>query len=133
MLSEVHTPKRRLLAVDDDAGSAELVARLGTRCGYDARPISDPRELPRLLAQWKPDVLTLDLCMPEEDGITVFDLLKTGGFCGHLIIISGQDGWLRKVAGRLAQAHGLNFTREMAKPVDVSALREVLRTLPQLP
>jgi DNA-binding NtrC family response regulator len=73
--------------------------------------------------------VTLDLCMPQEDGIAVLALLKDIGFKGRLIIISGQDGWLRKSATRLAEARGLKVVEDVSKPVDLKALRELLTKL----
>lgn len=117
---------RRLLAVDDNGDSAELIARIATRCGYQARAVADLRELPDLLARWKPDVLTLDLCMPQEDGIAVLPTLNESGFEGGLLIISGQEDWLRRAAGRLASAQGLKVIGDLAKPIDIKTLRETL-------
>lgn len=121
--------KKRLLAIDDNADSAELIARVAGRCEYDARSLSDLRTLGELLETWKPDVLTLDLCMPQEDGIALLSLLKEKAFSGALIIISGQDDWLRKTAARLALARGLNIVDDLSKPIDLKTLREVLGNL----
>jgi two-component system chemotaxis response regulator CheB len=116
----------RLLAVDDSADSAELVARVAAKCGYDARSISDPTGLDRLLRDWRPEVLTLDLCMPEADGIGLMSVLKENGFDGQLVIISGQDGWLRKAAARLAEGRGLQVAADLEKPIDLAVLRQLL-------
>ena len=120
---------KRLLAVDDNSDSAELIARVAVKCGYEARSVTDPSSLGDVLHNWKPQVLTLDLCMPEEDGISLLSLLKSAGFAGSLIIISGQDDWFRKTASRLASARGLNVAQDLPKPVDLKALREVLTEL----
>lgn len=119
----------RLLAVDDNGDSAELIARIATRCGYEARAVADLRQLPGLLSSWKPDVLTLDLCMPQEDGIAVLPTINENGFAGGLLIISGQEDWLRRAAGRLASAQGLNVIGDLAKPIDIKTLRETLTKL----
>jgi DNA-binding response OmpR family regulator len=119
----------RLLAIDDNRDSAELVARVARRCGYDARALTDQAELPQTLREWKPDVLTLDLCMPEADGISLFTVLQAADFTGDVVIISGQDDWLRKVAGRLATVHGLRVADDLAKPVDLRRLHELLTAL----
>jgi DNA-binding NtrC family response regulator len=121
--------KGRLLAVDDNSDSAELVARIAAKCGYEAQTISDPRALRRTIEDWKPEVLTLDLCMPEADGIGLLSMLEESGFGGQLVIISGQEGWLRKAAGRLASLRGLRVADEMGKPVDLKALRQLLTNL----
>jgi len=120
---------KRLLAVDDNSDSAELIARIAMKCGYEARCITDSSGLGDVLKKFQPQVLTLDLCMPEEDGISLLSLLKDSGFSGSLLIISGQDDWFRKTAGRLATARGLNVALDMSKPVDIKALREILTGL----
>ena len=116
----------RLLAIDDNADSAELIARIAKRCGYEARSLTNSRRLPELMKEWHPHVVTLDLCMPEEDGIGIFTLLKEGGFAGTLLIISGQDDWLRRAAGRLASARGLAVMDDLSKPIDIKTLQNRL-------
>jgi len=119
----------RLLAVDDNSDSAELIVRVASKCGYEARPMTDLRPLRSVLEEWKPNVLTLDLVMPQEDGIAILSTLKDSKFAGTLIIISGQDDWLRETAGRLASACGLNVAHHLSKPIDLKDLRSVLTTL----
>jgi DNA-binding response OmpR family regulator len=119
----------RLLAIDDNRDAAELVVRVARRCGYEARFLADHGDLARALSEWQPDVLTLDLCMPEADGISLFAVLQAGKFAGDVIIISGQDDWLRKVAGRLAGVHGLRVVDDLAKPVDLKKLGNLLARL----
>jgi len=121
--------KGRLLAVDDSADSADLVARVAAKCGYDAQAISDPKSVRALVSSWKPEVLTLDLCMPEADGIDLLATLEETGFSGLLVIISGQDGWFRKAASRLAEVRGLKVADDLEKPVDINALRQLLSRL----
>jgi DNA-binding NtrC family response regulator len=121
--------KPRLLAIDDNPDSAELIARVAVKCGYEARTIGDLDQLKDVLLAWPPSVLTLDLCMPQEDGIGVLAMLKECDFAGKLVIISGQDGWLRKAAARLADARGLKVAEDLGKPVDLKALRDLLHGL----
>jgi len=121
--------KPRLLAVDDNPDSAELIARVAAKCGYEAKAIGDLDQLRDVLMAWAPSVLTLDLCMPQEDGIGIIAMLKECDFAGNLVIISGQDGWLRKAAARLADARGLKVAEDLGKPVDLKALRDLLNGL----
>lgn len=122
-------PKHRLLAVDDNLDSAELISRVAARCGYEAQSMADPRALVDVITAWQPEIVTLDLCMPQEDGIHLLSLLSASGFKGQLVIISGQDSWMRKVAGRLASARGLKVADDLGKPVDIKELRQLLTNL----
>lgn len=124
---------KRLLALDDNLDSAELVARVGTKCGYETRAICKPKSLAEIVTDWKPEVITLDLCMPDEDGIVALSTLHAAGFKGDLIIISGQDDWLRQTAGRLAVALGLKITADFSKPLDLHALRTCLAEIETRP
>ena len=120
---------KRLLAVDDSFESAELVARIASGCGYETKPIMDPRCVPQILEDWKPDVLTLDLCMPHKDGFSILTTLQQVGFKGSLIIISAQNDWLRKAACQLAEVNGIEVTSHLQKPINIHALRDLLNTL----
>ena len=126
---QASTPRGRLLAVDDSVDSADLVARVAAKCGYEAQAISDPKSVKALVVSWKPEVLTLDLCMPEADGIDLLSMLEETGFEGLLVIISGQDGWFRKAASRLAEVRGLKVVDDLQKPIDINALRQLLSRL----
>lgn len=130
MTSASDAPRlHRLLAIDDHADSANLVVRVAQKAGYEAEAVCDHEELNARLEARRPDILTLDLCMPEQDGIRVMSMLQQHQFKGQILIISGQDDWLRKSAGRLASARGLNVAGDMAKPVDVARLAQLLQGL----
>lgn len=119
----------RLLAIDDNLDSAELIVRLARKCGYEAEALSQESDLANRLMSAPVDVLTLDLCMPDQDGIGLMSVLQEHGFKGAIIIASGQEGWLRRSASRLATARGLTVAGDFAKPVDLAAMTQLLQKL----
>ena len=119
----------RLLAIDDNRDSAELVVRVAQKCGYEAQPFLGREDLRSILKITPPDVLSLDLCMPNEDGIRMMSFLEESGFTGRIVIISGHEEWFRKSAARLATARGLKIAGDMAKPIDISELMKLLNDL----
>jgi DNA-binding NtrC family response regulator len=121
--------KRRLLAIDDNIDSAELVGRVAGRCGYEARTACTTGEVRQHLSDWRPDVVTLDLCMPDSDGIDLLHLLQGSGFNGRIVIVSGQDPWLLRSARRLAAARGFDVAEEVRKPLDLPRFRQLLERL----
>jgi DNA-binding response OmpR family regulator len=123
----------RLIAIDDNLDSAELVARIARKCGYEARAVTQINGLSELISEWKPTVLSLDLGMPEEDGVSALAKLQDSGFSGSLVIVSGQDRALRQIAQRLADARGINVAGDMQKPVNVGELSRLLTELQNRP
>ena len=116
----------RLLAVDDDVNCADLIVRTALKCGYEAFPLTDARALRDSIGYWRPHVMTLDLCLPNLDGIELFSLLRANQFQGHIIIVSGQPEWFREQATKLASQAGLKVSTHLGKPIHLAELRSLL-------
>jgi signal transduction histidine kinase/CheY-like chemotaxis protein len=59
---------RRVLAVDDDESTQELVATMLLMYGVSVRTAGRAGQAFDILSAWQPDVLLADLAMPGEDG-----------------------------------------------------------------
>lgn len=59
---------RRVLAVDDDESTQELVATMLLMYGVSVRTAGRATDAIDILSQWRPDVLLTDIAMPGEDG-----------------------------------------------------------------
>jgi DNA-binding response OmpR family regulator len=116
----------RLLAVDDDDNSGELIVRAALRCGYEAFAILDADFLEETVDDWQPHVVTLDLCMPGLDQLEIIWRLKRTRFDGQLIVVSGQPESIRIEAISLASANGFKEPVQMGKPVQLAQLRDLL-------
>jgi len=85
----------------------------------------------RLLAvdddAYRPDVLILDVCMPELDAVELLPVLKEVGSHGRLVFISGADNRVRIAASKLAAARGLKVAANIQKPLDVAMIRALLQ------
>lgn len=117
----------RLLAVDDDAPSAELIVRVAERCGYEAFATSDSRGVMALVAALRPQVMAVDVSMPHIDAVELFRLLAAERYGGRLIIVSGQDEQTLELVQRSAELMGLVRPYVHQKPLDFARLRETLR------
>jgi CheY-like chemotaxis protein len=67
----------RVLFIDDDAASRGGYTAYLTGCGYDVRPAATGRQALMLAVSWSPDVILLDLGLPDIDGWEVARQLKT--------------------------------------------------------
>ena len=59
---------RRVLAVDDDESTQELVATMLLMYGVSVRTAGRAADAIEILSDWRPDVLLTDIAMPGEDG-----------------------------------------------------------------
>jgi CheY-like chemotaxis protein len=77
MTSESARAGATVLIVDDEPQNARLLTRILTRAGY-GRVIStaDSREVVELVEREAPDILLLDLAMPEPNGFAVLEALR---------------------------------------------------------
>lgn len=119
-------PALRLLAVDDDASSAELIVRVAERCGYEAFATSDSRGVINLVRALAPEVLAVDINMPNIDAVGLFALLAEIRYMGRILIVSGEDEAVLRATQAKAEALDLNVPYVLQKPLDFQKLRAML-------
>jgi CheY-like chemotaxis protein len=66
-----------ILVVDDDADSRDALARFFTRAGYGVRAARSGREALIAVATTTPDVIVLDVRMPEMDGVEFLQVIRS--------------------------------------------------------
>ena len=66
----------RILVVDDEADSRDLISTLLTRCGGEVRCSESAAEAIRAFAEWSPDLLLSDIGMPNEDGYSLIKKVR---------------------------------------------------------
>jgi putative two-component system response regulator len=67
----------RILVVDDEEPNVRALLRLLERARYrNTKGTTDPTQVPALMESYKPDLLLLDLRMPEMDGFQILEYLS---------------------------------------------------------
>ena len=66
-----------ILVVDDDSDSREAVTRYLSKAGYGVRSARSGREALIAVATTVPDVIILDVRMPEMDGIEFLQVIRS--------------------------------------------------------
>jgi two-component system alkaline phosphatase synthesis response regulator PhoP len=77
----------RILIVEDDPDIAHLVARYLDKAGFATEIASSGREALQVVAARPPDLLVLDLMLPQIDGLEVCRMLRAGTATSALPII----------------------------------------------
>lgn len=66
----------RVLIVDDDDDTLEMLAAVLDQCGAEVKSASSAAAALETLQGWKPDVLVSDIGMPGEDGYTLIGKVR---------------------------------------------------------
>ena len=118
--------EKRLLIVDDEPDFVEYVGIVGEQLGYETCKFSDPTKFQEIYTEFKPDVLVLDMVMPEIDGVELIKWLTAEKAQVKVVIISGYNPLYAKMAEVLSAAGGSVRCTTLQKPVRINTLKEAL-------
>jgi CheY-like chemotaxis protein len=121
--SEIAAAPRRILVTDDNRDAARSLALLLKYDGHEVEMAYDGRQAIAKAEDWRPDVMLLDLGMPEMNGYDVCRSIRQTQW-GKGIRIVALTGWGQEQDRR--NTHDAGFDAHLVKPVDVSALKDVL-------
>jgi DNA-binding response OmpR family regulator len=113
----------RVLVVEDEADIAFPLVRTLEREGYDVAWVDSGQKALDTLAT-APDVVILDLGLPDIDGLEVCRRAREAGFEGAIMIVTARAGELDRVVG-------LDYGADdyLAKPFGLAELQARVRAL----
>jgi len=97
---------KKILVIDDDPVIVKYLVTLFSDNGYEAVSATDGAEGFEMLAKEKPDLITLDLQMPDEWGPRFYRKLSKSEFKDvPVIVVSGMAGQhaIRKAAAYIGK------------------------------
>lgn len=118
---------KKILIVDDSSSNLLLVSNFLESEGFDCTTCVKGREAMAQIAKDQPDLLMLDLMMPDVDGLTILEMIRKSPEHASLpvIIISAvSEGEKRESAERLG------VSDYIVKPIEFEAIyNAVAKTL----
>jgi len=115
-----------IYVLEDDDSIRKLVCYALSKEGYDVNGFALPSEFWSEYKQHKPDMILLDIMLPEEDGISILKKICHNDEDTHIIMMTAKDSEIDKVTGLDSGADDY-----IAKPFGitelVSRVRAVLR------
>ena len=117
-------PARRVLVIDDEASFCRFMARLITSLGYEVTTACQAR-CAYLDELKEPDIIFIDMMMPEMDGIEVLEVLADHKIKSAIVLMSGADNSLAKAEAFTKQA-GLRLIGVLHKPFRLNDVQTIL-------
>jgi len=123
--SAPRSPSRRVLVVDDNRDAADITHALVEAWGHAVRVAYDGRSALEIAAEFRPDVVLLDIGLPGMDGYEVAARLRTEAGCATTVLVAftgyGQEEDRRRV-------RNAGFDEHLVKPVDPATLEALLQS-----
>jgi len=112
---------RKILLVDDEKDFLELLAQHLKRNDFEFITAGDGMEALNKARRFLPDVILLDLMLPDLDGLSVCDILRNQASTADIPVIL-----LTALAGEMARLNGLasGANHYLCKPVNMVELRD---------
>lgn len=120
---EVSTPVCKVLIVDDNRDAADGLGTLMRRMSHEVRVVYDGASALEVAAEVRPDVVFLDLGMPDLDGFAVAHRLRAQPW-GRRIMMVALTGWGH--ASERERTRSAGFDRHLVKPARRAHLEDVL-------
>jgi PAS domain S-box-containing protein len=115
---------RRVLAVDDDESTQELVATMLLMYGVSVRTAGRANQALQIFSEWHPDVLLADIAMPGEDGYELVRRIRSMppplGLIPAVALTAYSD------PQSVQKAFAAGFDAHLAKPLEPHVLADAL-------
>ncbi|GGL86993.1 response regulator transcription factor [Nakamurella endophytica] len=96
------TTQAKLLVVDDEPSLQDIVATSMRFLGYEVHVAATGREAVRVAGEVRPDLIILDVMLPDFDGLEVMRRVRAAGIDAGVVFLSALDTPKDKIAGLTA-------------------------------
>ena len=119
-------PEARLVVVDDEPNIRELLATSLRFAGFEVHSAGDGASALRLVREVDPDLVVLDVMLPDMDGFTLTRRLREKGHHVPVVFLTARDDTSDKVTG-LTVGGDDYVTKPFSLEEVVARIRAVLR------
>ena len=130
--ARVATAEARLLVVDDEPNILELLSVALRFNGFEVATATNGQQALTTARRFKPDLVVLDVMMPELDGFEVVRRLRGEGTRVPVLFLTAKDGTEDKVTG-LTLGGDDYVTKPFSLEEVVARIRAVLRRVSASP
>jgi len=118
--------KKRALVVDDEADVRAYLGALLEDIGFEVLMAEDGLQAIEAARKEKPDIITLDISMPEQSGVRTYRQLKTEDALKNIPVII-ITGFSEKMSTYLKKLAGFPFPEGFInKPIEPEELKKLI-------
>jgi two-component system OmpR family response regulator len=92
----------RVVVVDDESTLSDLLSMALRYEGWDVRTAGEGRAAVALIREFQPDVVVLDVMLPDIDGLQVLKRLREDGHDTPILFLTAKDSLDDRIAGLTA-------------------------------
>jgi two-component system OmpR family response regulator len=119
-------PEARLLVVEDEPNILELLAASLRLAGFEVATATGGLEAVQAVQRHRPDLVVLDVMLPDLDGFDVARRLRSGGTRTPVLFLTAKDATEDKVRG-LSLGGDDYVTKPFSLEEVIARIRAVLR------
>jgi CheY-like chemotaxis protein/two-component sensor histidine kinase len=119
-------PSLRVLVVDDNVDTAESMAMLLKASGHDTRTAHDGPTGLKAVIDYGPDVVLLDIGLPELDGFQVAKRIREHPKHKNAVLVA-MTGYGQEADCQQSREAG--FDHHLVKPADFGKVQQILATI----
>jgi CheY-like chemotaxis protein len=119
--------KPRLLIVDDDPAICDFLRTVAAELDMEVLDATMASKALAIVDSFKPNIIILDLRMPDMDGVEVIAKLAEKHCDASIVLASGMDQRTLSSVQALGREHNLDMLATLTKPMTIEALEGVLK------
>ncbi len=116
--------KGKVFLLDDDELILSMLSRVLKKEGYEVFQESTPRDVIDKIKSASPDVVLLDIMLPEQNGIDILREIKNRGINTQVVMLTSDD-----TAETAVKAMKLGAEDYLTKPFDTDELKIVIHNI----
>jgi len=120
---------RKILIIDDDVGFTKAIEPVVKQLGLALKALNHSPDAVRVFEEYRPDIVLLDMIMPEKDGIDVLHEILMTGIPARIVLTSGFGAAYLRLGEGVARLHDQALISVLKKPFRRKELDSLLTRL----
>jgi len=114
--------KKKILSIDDDESIRLLLSCELEDEGYEVISLGDPLQAMKMIEDEQPDIVILDIKMPQLSGIELLKMIRNRYYDLPVILLSAYSSFKQDIAAMASDYY-------VVKSADLSELKKVIKKI----